>query len=830
MSKTLSSSCTPQHRKKKANSSKIFKEKNSSPLSSAEILDDISIVSKTKDTFNFIHNFVTLGIMGSSRFLESEELKQVTQLLDSESKVKVKIFTEQQLKNESVDNWEKVHVLLCDSVDPHLLGKVKLYSEMHQVYLLNDVNNQAVFQSRPKIYALLKMYNLPVVKHVYSDSKSETITEESPPQIEEFDDWIQIGKQVLRKPFIEKPVDSRDHRHYIYFSTKTGGGCKLLFKKDGVFHSKYKKKLNDIRRNGHFIYEKYLPHDGFDIHVKTIGVEYFHAQATKSPTMRGSELQSLKQRPRVSFPVNLTMAEKSLCRKVVLLLGQLNCQIDIIRSNGKSFICDVNGFSLEKAKKKFLKDFVFILKKQIYARFFPFAPLENKPPEHQTSTSSLEFKNFLPQKSRVSLSTRVSSQLRSFKNWFTQTGSRLSRPGSSPKLFQSVEDSSHSPFQSSRVQRSRSQKTGPGESIFKKKLVKPEFHYHDISELGSLKANRPKKKEKMRSVIAMFLHQDRTPKQKLKMVTCDPRFLSLFDVKKKKKVLKLKSPSKLKKIIKIAKSIILESDQLIPDSSQIQKTKSLNQIIQVLEDGKRLNGINRKVQLKPLEFEANPDTKELKVVRALLVLKWGGNITHSGLKQAERFGSFFRENFYKNEQEGLLRLHSTYRHDLKIYSADEGRSQLTAAALTKGLLMIEDNLTPILSSFVNSDRNTSRMLDITNRKIKKSKGNRKKSEKVGPSKQRKKSDKSNNFLFSSSDVTYKEKLRNLHFFLKEFCGLIRQLEPNDFRKKRSGSSLCQSENLEFFIKRWTKLCGDFYCEQTETFDPSKLTNILDFIR
>ena len=38
---------------------------------------------------------------------------------------------------------------------------------------------------------------------------------------------------------------------------------------------------------------------------------------------------------------------------------------------------------------------------------------------------------------------------------------------------------------------------------------------------------------------------------------------------------------------------------------------------------------------------------------------------------------------------GLLRLHSTYRHDLKIYSSDEGRVQTSAAAFAKGLLDLE---------------------------------------------------------------------------------------------------------------------------------------------
>lgn len=53
---------------------------------------------------------------------------------------------------------------------------------------------------------------------------------------------------------------------------------------------------------------------------------------------------------------------------------------------------------------------------------------------------------------------------------------------------------------------------------------------------------------------------------------------------------------------------------------------------------------------------------------------------------------------------GLLRLHSTYRHDFKIYSSDEGRVQVAAAAFTKGLLDLEgSSLTPILVSLVAKD-------------------------------------------------------------------------------------------------------------------------------
>lgn len=68
--------------------------------------------------------------------------------------------------------------------------------------------------------------------------------------------------------------------------------------------------------------------------------------------------------------------------------------------------------------------------------------------------------------------------------------------------------------------------------------------------------------------------------------------------------------------------------------------------------------------------------------------------------QAEALGSQFRNVMYPRYGPaggGLLRLHSTYRHDLKIYSSDEGRVQTSAAAFTQGLLDLEGtSLTPIL--------------------------------------------------------------------------------------------------------------------------------------
>ena len=53
----------------------------------------------------------------------------------------------------------------------------------------------------------------------------------------------------------------------------------------------------------------------------------------------------------------------------------------------------------------------------------------------------------------------------------------------------------------------------------------------------------------------------------------------------------------------------------------------------------------------------------------VLILKWGGELTPAGKTQAEELGKAFRcmyPTYGETPGLGLLRLHSTYRHDLKV--------------------------------------------------------------------------------------------------------------------------------------------------------------------
>jgi hypothetical protein len=65
----------------------------------------------------------------------------------------------------------------------------------------------------------------------------------------------------------------------------------------------------------------------------------------------------------------------------------------------------------------------------------------------------------------------------------------------------------------------------------------------------------------------------------------------------------------------------------------------------------------------------NTGITKTRVVEALFIFKFGGELTHSGLNQALATAEAFRKKMYVDgdsnaAQGGLLRLHSTYRHDL----------------------------------------------------------------------------------------------------------------------------------------------------------------------
>jgi inositol-hexakisphosphate/diphosphoinositol-pentakisphosphate 1-kinase len=173
------------------------------------------------------------------------------------------------------------------------LDKAKEYVKLRKPFILNDLGMQEMLKDRRKVYDLLEASGIDVPRHVYlsRDGYASTGTGagngSNDTEVAEFDDHIEINGVSIHKPFVEKPVDAEDHNIAIYYPTSAGGGCKKLFRKVGNRSSEFYPEINEVRRDGSYIYEEFVETQGTDVKMYTVGTEYGHAEARKSPAVDG---------------------------------------------------------------------------------------------------------------------------------------------------------------------------------------------------------------------------------------------------------------------------------------------------------------------------------------------------------------------------------------------------------------------------------------------------------------------------------------------------------------------------------------------------------------
>ncbi|XP_056428072.1 inositol hexakisphosphate and diphosphoinositol-pentakisphosphate kinase 1 isoform X5 [Hyla sarda] len=688
---------------------------------------------------------IVVGICAMTKKSKSKPMTQILERLCKFDYITVVIMSEDIILNEPVEKWPICDCLISFHSKGFPLDKAVAYSKLRNPVLINDLDMQYFIQDRREVYRILQQEGIDLPRYAVLNRDPDKPDECN---LVEGEDQVEVNGEIFPKPFVEKPVSAEDHNVYIYYPTSAGGGSQRLFRKIGSRSSVYSPE-SSVRKTGSYIYEEFMPTDGTDVKVYTVGPDYAHAEARKSPALDG-KVERDSEGKEIRYPVMLTAMEKLVARKVCLAFKQTVCGFDLLRANGHSFVCDVNGFSFVKNSMKYYDDCAKILGNIIMREL---APQFHIPWSIPTEAEDIPI---VP----------------------TTSGTMM----------------------------------------------------------------------ELRCVIAIIRHGDRTPKQKMKMEVRHARFFELFEHYDGYKTgkLKLKKPEQLQEVLDIARLLLAELGT--HNDCEIEERKSkLEQLKTVLEMYGHFSGINRKVQLTYLphghpktcseDEEARKDSPSL-----LLVLKWGGELTPAGRVQAEELGRAFRCMYPGGQGDyagfpgcGLLRLHSTYRHDLKIYASDEGRVQMTAAAFAKGLLALEGELTPILVQMVKS-ANMNGLLDSDSDSLSSCQQKVKARlheimqrdadfteedhEKLAPTN-------------SSSLLNSMESIKNPVKTCDEVFALIESLTSQIHQRledpKSADLQLYHSETLELMLQRWTKLERDFRMKNGR-YDISKIPDIYDCVK
>ncbi|XP_068598193.1 inositol hexakisphosphate and diphosphoinositol-pentakisphosphate kinase 2 [Brachionichthys hirsutus] len=706
---------------------------------------DMDLYADDEDTDSPPERQITVGICCMMKKSKSKPMTQILERLCRFEYITVVIFPEDVILNEPVDKWPLCDCLISFHSKGFPLDKAVSYAKLRNPLLINDLNMQYYIQDRREVYRILQEEGIDLPRYAVLNRDPDKPEECS---LVEGEDHVEVNGEIFQKPFVEKPVCAEDHNVYIYYPTSAGGGSQRLFRKIGSRSSVYSPE-SSVRKTGSYIYEEFMATDGTDVKVYTVGPDYAHAEARKSPALDG-KVERDSEGKEVRYPVMLSAMEKLVARKVCLAFKQTVCGFDLLRANGHSYVCDVNGFSFVKNSMKYYDDCAKIL-------------------------GNIVMRELAPQ---------------------------FQIPWSIPT---EAEDIPIVPTTSGTMM-------------------------------------------ELRCVIAVIRHGDRTPKQKMKMEVRNPLFFELFEKYGgyKRGKLKLKKPKQLQEVLDITRQLLADLGQ--HNDCEIEEKKSkLEQLKTVLEMYGHFSGINRKVQLTYLPHGQPKTSSEEEDTRKegpslLLVLKWGGELTPAGRVQAEELGRAFRCMYPGGQGDyagfpgcGLLRLHSTYRHDLKIYASDEGRVQMTAAAFAKGLLALEGELTPILVQMVKS-ANMNGLLDNDSDSL--SSGQHRVKARLHEILQ-----KDRDFIEEDYDrlaptcgaslVNSMKIVQNPVATCDQVYGLIQSL-TSQIRKrmedpKSADLQLYHSETLELMLQRWSKLEKDFRMKNGR-YDISKIPDIYDCVK
>lgn len=657
------------------------------------------------------------------------------------------------------------------------LDKAIAYVKLRKPFVVNDLSMQKVLWDRRLCLKILDQMQIPTPKRI-------EVTRDGGPKLESADlaqrvktlagvvlegapdgtgggtpptqavslvddgDTLIVDGKVFKKPFVEKPVNGEDHNVIIYFPRSQDGGARRLFRKIGNKSSEYDPNLIAPRcitePNSSYIYEQFLKTENAeDVKAYTVGFNYCHAETRKSPVVDGLVRRNTHGKE-LRYVTNLTDIEKDMASKVARAFGQRICGFDLLRTSTASYIIDVNGWSFVKDNEAYYNDCARILKGIFIAERFKqetngveeASPSSAGGHHHSRQSTSHSHRSALKTILKSPSMTKLSQHMpHSARHQSSSAGSpktsSMTTPLSSPPT---IEKATISVLPSPVLETAEL----PPPLVPNPNEAAKDADLGTAQEEKEAEAPMPMSKHswKLKGVVTVIRHADRTPKQKIKFTAHSQVFVDLLKGHHEEVLLKgeaalasveaavktaqrekLEDPVKLKTLrnalakkggqpgTKVQIKPMFRKrrpNELLPTTQEDVEAGNASRKASVPEnpqsdflESPRLDPISQADSKDIHRIQTRSDSisgttfsrfsaaeNDLILDKLQLVMKWGGEPTHSARYQSQDLGSNMRDDFKLLNKEVL--------EDVRIFTSSEKRVRTSAQIWAAAFLNRED--------------------------------------------------------------------------------------------------------------------------------------------
>ncbi|KAJ5885332.1 hypothetical protein N7495_009842 [Penicillium taxi] len=693
-----------------------------------------------------------IGVCALDVKARSKPSQNILTRLQSKGEFEVIVFGDKVILDEAVENWPVCDFLIAFFSDGFPLDKAIAYAKLRKPFCVNDLPMQKVLWDRRLCLRILDQMGVPTPKrlevnrdggpvlesselaqHIYRLTGvklegSEDGTGGGAPRTQHVhmsDDGesLIVDGKVFKKPFVEKPVNGEDHNIHIYFPNdeQYGGGGRRLFRKVGNKSSEYDSNLKVPRSitesETSYLYEQFLRVDNAeDVKAYTVGPDFCHAETRKSPVVDGLVRRNTHGKE-VRYITKLSKEEAAIASKISNGFGQRICGFDMLRVGDKSYVIDVNGWSFVKDNNDYYDKSANILREIFLAEMRKYEesmepsepPSPVIPPATRRGTMTGDHRQSLKTLFKSPSTSRLYSSQHASKSHDAVVSDATSITSSSGLDGNNASPNSNN--QNSREILSNSRGYSPSNP------KSPAVSVHHVTEgtLPPLPAS--KHSWKLKGMVAVIRHADRTPKQKFKFTFHSQPFVDLLKGHQEEVVIKGASA-----LSSVSDAVKLAIEQGLEDP---EKLKLLRTSLE-----KKGGWPGTKVQIKPMfrkrrpeemrepesstttptaqsaeipqeeslssaTHEATPDIdpfnrpqtrsdsisgptfsrfsaveNDLILDKLQLVIKWGGEPTHAARYQAQDLGMNMRDDLKLMNKEAL--------NNVRLFTSSERRVSTSA--------------------------------------------------------------------------------------------------------------------------------------------------------